>query len=206
MKKLMLMLLLPTIGYATEVTSIELNNKPVSGLADYTDPTTHIAAPNTNGTHILNITGNGVTAVQTPNYGGSGLSQVSVNLNNLQTNQDTILQNNINNIALTPGAKGATGATGAVGPQGPQGAPGRDAIAPAIDPRVDVEVREYDAQHWSMSSFASFGFQDSTARYIVGQKLTLKLGHSYEETKQLALEKKLQALEARYNNILEGLQ
>jgi collagen triple helix repeat protein len=80
------------------------------------------------------------------------------------------------------GAKGATGPSGsqgvagAVGSQGPSGA-----TAPEIDPRIDVEVREYDAQHWAISSFASFGMQDGTSRYIVGQKLVLKLGQSYEE-------------------------
>lgn len=79
------------------------------------------------------------------------------------------------------GTSGVAGSTGAKGEKGDKGDPGQNAYAPAIDPRVDVEVREYDAKHWSLSSFASFGFQSSTTRYIVGQKLTLKLGKSYEE-------------------------
>lgn len=203
MKKLLLgLLLLPTYGFATSITSIEVNNTPKSGLADYTDPVSHITAPNTNGTHVLNFAGTGITATQTPNYGGSGLSQVTVNLNNLQTTQDTILQNNINNISLTPGPTGATGATGntgntgatgntgsvgktgntgAQGVQGIQGPKGDSAEVPSVDPRLGVEIREYDSKHWSISSGASFGMQSSTARYIVQQTLTLKLGSSYEE-------------------------
>lgn len=102
------------------------------------------------------------------------------------------------------GSNGAIGTTGNVGAQGPQGVPGRDAEAPAIDPRVDVEVREYDAQHWSTSSYASFGMQSSTARYIVGQRLTLKLGRSYEETQNEALKRKLATLETMLQRLQEA--
>lgn len=79
------------------------------------------------------------------------------------------------------GVTGATGITGKAGAVGPQGPAGRDAEAPSIDPRLGVEIREYDAEHWSVSSGASFGMQSSTARYIVQQTLTLKLGKSYEQ-------------------------
>lgn len=78
------------------------------------------------------------------------------------------------------GAQGVKGDKGDTGKQGLPGLNGLNATAPAIDPRLDVEVREYDAKHWSVSSYASFGMQNATSRYIVGQKLVLKLGTSYE--------------------------
>ncbi len=102
-----------------------------------------------------------------------------------------------NGINGVDGAKGDTGATGANGKDGKNGINGRDghdAQAPAIDPRLDVEVREYDAKHWSLSSFASFGMQSSTSRYIVGQKLTLKLGKSYEQKQMEAMEQRMSKL------------
>jgi hypothetical protein len=77
-------------------------------------------------------------------------------------------------------ASGTQGAPGAQGVQGPQG-PAAEINVPAIDPRLEVEIREYDSRHWSLSSFGSFGMQSGTSRYIVGEKLTLKLGKSYEE-------------------------
>jgi Collagen triple helix repeat (20 copies) len=83
------------------------------------------------------------------------------------------------------GDKGSTGDTGAIGPQG------TSADVPSIDPRLGVEVREYDSKHWSISSSASFGMSNSTARYIVEEKLTLKLGRSYEERRIDELERKL---------------
>ena len=89
------------------------------------------------------------------------------------------------------GATGKVGATGAKGDQGIQGAQGSAADVPAIDPRLNVKIREYDAKHWSISSFASFGIQSGTSRYIVGQELELKLGKSYEEKRIDALERKL---------------
>lgn len=100
------------------------------------------------------------------------------------------------------GSAGTKGATGAQGLQGVQGVPGRDAEAPAIDPRLDVEIREYDAKHWSVSSYASFGMQTRTARYIVGQRLTLKIGSSYESRVLEAQNVKLKALQG----IVEQLQ
>lgn len=103
MKRLDLVLILlfsATIVFANSVTSIETNNTPVSGYSGeaYTDPTTHVAAPSTNGTHIVDFVGTGITATQTPNYNGSGLSQVSVNLNGLQTTQSISNTNNINTL------------------------------------------------------------------------------------------------------------
>lgn len=89
------------------------------------------------------------------------------------------------------GAKGATGNTGTTGATGAVGPQGTSADVPAIDPRLGVEVREWDSKHWSISSSASFGMQSSTARYIVEQKLTLKLGRSYEEQRIDALERRL---------------
>lgn len=94
----------------------------------------------------------------------------------------------------TNGADGAKGETGVAGKDGANGRDGRDASVPAIDPRLDVEVREFDSKHWSMSSFASFGMQSGTSRYIVGQKLTLKLGKSYEEKQRAELEKRMEKL------------
>jgi hypothetical protein len=91
----------------------------------------------------------------------------------------------------TQGVKGATGNTGA------QGVAGRDAIVPAVDPRMDVEIREFDSKHWQMSSFASFGFQTGTSKYIVGQKLTLKLGKSYEA-------RQMELMEQRMNKLLKN--
>lgn len=104
MKKLivtMIVVLMARNSLADSVTSIETNNTPISGYTgeQYTDPTTHKASPNTNGTHIVNFSGTGITAIQTPNYGGSGLSQVSVNLNNLQTTQS--ISNTTSITALT---------------------------------------------------------------------------------------------------------
>lgn len=89
------------------------------------------------------------------------------------------------------GSTGQTGAQGVQGVKGDKGDPGQNLEAPAIDPRLDVEVREYDSKHWTLSSFASFGMQSSTARYIVGEKLTLKLGKSYEQRELDALKHKL---------------
>lgn len=89
------------------------------------------------------------------------------------------------------GDQGQRGNQGIQGLQGVQGPKGDSADVPAIDPRFDVEVREWDTQHWSLSSFASFGLQDSTARYIVGQKFTLKLGDSYEARELAKLRKEL---------------
>ncbi len=102
-----------------------------------------------------------------------------------------------------PGLTGAQGATGAAGQDGTNGTNGKDgknglngvngkdAVVPAVDPRMDVEVREFDSKHWSMASYASFGFQTGTSRYIVGQKLTLKLGKSYEQKMIEKLQKQL---------------
>jgi hypothetical protein len=235
MRYLILTILLPVVGYADSVTSIETNNTPVSGYSGeaYTDPVTHIHSPSTDGTHIISFNGTGITATQTPNFGGSGLSQVTVNLNGLQTTQsianaatDVSLQNQITHISLTPGpigpqgaqgtagingvngasgiqgvagatghagAQGVQGMQGLQGQQGLQGAPGKDMEAPGIDPRLDVEVREYDAEHWSLASYASFGMQTSTARYIVGEKLTLKIGKSYEQTEIDKLKQQLRS-------------
>jgi hypothetical protein len=89
------------------------------------------------------------------------------------------------------GAQGQTGKAGAAGVQGPAG-PAQD--VPAIDPRLDVEVREYDAKHWAMSSYASFGMQSGTSRYIVGQRLTLKLGRSSEQRELDQLRKEVEQL------------
>jgi hypothetical protein len=97
-------------------------------------------------------------------------------------------------IAGQPGASGKAGATGAQGTMGPQG-PTRDASA--VDPRLDVEVREYDAKRWALSSYASFGMQASTSRYVVGQRLTVKLGQSYEQREIAKLRKALGLKEAR---------
>jgi len=91
------------------------------------------------------------------------------------------------------GVNGQDGVKGETGTAGKDGVNGTNAKVPAIDPRMDVEVREYDSRHWSMSSYASFGFQSGTSRYIVGQKLTLKLGKSYETKQMELLEKKLQS-------------
>lgn len=79
------------------------------------------------------------------------------------------------------GTQGAVGAKGDKGDQGIQGPKGDSADVPAIDPRLNVKIREYDSTHWSLSSFASFGFQSGTPRYIVGQELELKLGKSAEQ-------------------------
>ncbi len=89
------------------------------------------------------------------------------------------------------GQDGAKGETGNNGKDGLNGRDGRDASVPAIDPRLDVEIREFDSRHWSMSSFASFGMQSGTSRYIVGQKLVLKLGKSHEEKELDKLRKEL---------------
>lgn len=97
----------------------------------------------------------------------------------------------------TAGINGQTGANGAQGLQGlkgDKGDTGKNLEAPAIDPRLDVEIREFDSQHWTTSSFASFGMQTTTARYIVGQRLTLKLGQSYEEKQRHLLEKRMQKM------------
>ncbi len=94
----------------------------------------------------------------------------------------------------TNGTNGTNGKDGAKGATGARGADGKNLEAPAIDPRLDVDVREYDAKHWSLSSFASFGMQSSTSRYIVGQKLTLKLGKSYEQKQMEAMEQRMQKL------------
>lgn len=92
------------------------------------------------------------------------------------------------------GQAGTNGAQGVQGLKGDKGNPGKNLEAPAIDPRLDVEIREFDSKHWAMSSFASFGMQTSTARYIVGQRLTLKLGKSYEEKQMSLLEARMQKL------------
>lgn len=89
------------------------------------------------------------------------------------------------------GTKGDVGEKGDKGDRGLQGPKGDSADVPAIDPRIEVEVREYDSTHWTVSSFASFGFQSSTPRYIVGQKLTLKLGKSAEQREIDQLRKQL---------------
>lgn len=89
------------------------------------------------------------------------------------------------------GTAGAPGAKGAVGPQGAKGDKGDSADVPQIDPRLNVKIRLYDSKHWSFSSFASFGMQSGTPRYIVGQELELKLGKSAEQREIDKLRKEL---------------
>ena len=92
------------------------------------------------------------------------------------------------------GADGVNGTNGKDGKDGVNGVNGRNAMAPAIDPRLDVEVREFDSKHWSVSSGVSFALQTGSARYIVTQKLTLKLGKSYEEKQMERMEQRMQKL------------
>ncbi len=99
--------------------------------------------------------------------------------------------NGVDGAAGANGANGANGSKGSDGADGVNGVNGKNLSAPSIDPRMDVEVREFDSKHWSMSSYASFALQTGTARYVVGQKLTLKLGKSFEEKQRELLEKKL---------------
>ncbi len=105
--------------------------------------------------------------------------------------------NGVDGVNGADGAAGTNGSNGTNGAKGKDGSNGRDGVngknleAPTIDPRLDVEVREFDSRHWSMSSYASFALQTGTARYVVGQKLTLKLGKSFEEKQREILEKKL---------------
>lgn len=94
----------------------------------------------------------------------------------------------------TQGNTGNSGKAGTNGKNGVDGVNGRNLEAPTIDPRLDVEVREFDSKHWSVSSYASFALQTGAARYIVGQKLILKIGRSYEEKQRELLEQKLRKL------------
>jgi hypothetical protein len=91
--------------------------------------------------------------------------------------------NGINGI---DGKDGINGKDGAVGPAGVS------SVVPAVDPRIDVEIREYDAKHWAVSSYVSFGIQTGTSRYIVGQRLVLKLGKSSEQREIDKLRKEIQ--------------
>ena len=109
------------------------------------------------------------------------------------------------------GSKGATGAQGIQGvkgdkgdkgDQGVQGAKGDSADVPAIDPRLNVKIRHYDSKYWTLNSFASFGMQSGTSRYIVGEELVLKLGKSYESKQQEKLEARLALME----RILKGVR
>lgn len=121
-------------------------------------------------------------------------NRTAVEGNGTETQAGDAKPNDVDYISLTQlkGATGAVGVAGTQGPKGDKGDPGKNLEAPAIDPRLDVEVREYDSQHWTMSSFASFGMQSTTAQYIVGQRLTLKLGKSYEEKERELLEGRIQ--------------
>jgi len=96
-------------------------------------------------------------------------------------------------VAGAQGVKGNAGTMGAKGATGAQGVRGDAANAPAIDPRLNVRIRQFDSQHWTLASFASFGMTSQTARYIVGEELTLKLGKSYEERRLDALESRIAA-------------
>jgi Collagen triple helix repeat (20 copies) len=90
------------------------------------------------------------------------------------------------------GANGISGKDGINGKDGAVGPAGVSSVVPAVDPRIDVEIREYDAKHWAVSSYVSFGIQTGTSRYIVGQRLVLKLGKSSEQREIDKLRKEIQ--------------
>ncbi len=98
------------------------------------------------------------------------------------------------------GAAGANGKDGSAGANGTNGINGKNFSAPAIDPRLNVEIRYFDSQHWFMASGASFALQTGSARYIVTQTLGLKLGKSYEEKQREKLEKDVRRLQDQLND------